>query len=338
VSVMSFPARAEEPQQRPSLLAPDVDELLAGPEPAFEWVVDGLVEKRERTILTGPEGGGKSTLLRQIGLACASGLHPFTFEPIEPVRVLLFDLENGRRHVRRKFGELRHAAGERYETGHLRVHLAPSGIDLTRPADRAFLRELVDANRPEVLIGGPIYKMAGGDPNDERQAKAVSAALDVVREEFGCAIVLEAHSPHASNGSTRSTRPYGASLWMRWPEFGIYLGKEGGLQHWRGPRDEREWPARLRRGGEWPWTIAPDEHTIADDGTWRPTVLMERASRKLEFLTAANDLPSRSALSDAVTGKKQFLLQAIDVLIAENYVERDGRKLRSVRPYREDEA
>lgn len=328
--------RVGSPRRTERLAVPELDELLAEPDDEYDWLVENLVERGDRVIVTGGEGDGKSTLLRQIAVMVASGMNPFTHAPITPVRCLLVDAENGRGHVKRKLRSLRMAAGDTYEAGFLRVEIASGGVDLTTRKGADDLLEQVEMTGADLVVIGPLYKLASGDPIDEQTARSVAAALDRVRVDAGCALIIEAHSPHAQNG-TRPPRPYGASLWMRWPEFGIHLGKSGVLTHWRGPRDERAWPARLRRGGEWPWTVAPDEQTVADDGTFRPTHLMERTSRKLESLTAARDLPSRDGLAKTVIGKRQYLLQAIDVLIAENYAERDGTKLRSLRPYREDQ-
>jgi hypothetical protein len=55
---------------------------------------------------------------------------------------------------------------------------------------------------------------------------------------------------------------YGASLWSRWPEFGLHISKQGRLLHWRGARDERAWPAVLNRGGAWPWTPETDKRAV----------------------------------------------------------------------------
>lgn len=68
--------------------------------------------------------------------------------------------------------------------------------------------------------------------------------------------------PHATSGKHRPERPYGASLWMRWPEFGIYLDANGPMRHWRGQRDEREWPSALKRGGAWMWTVDDRVQTV----------------------------------------------------------------------------
>jgi hypothetical protein len=63
-------------------------------------------------------------------------------------------------------------------------------------------------------------------------------------------------------------RPFGSSLWKRWPEFGYCLkltrdsdfhARMCHLIPWRGPRDERDWPAGLAAGGSWPWSpLAPE--------------------------------------------------------------------------------
>jgi replicative DNA helicase len=109
-------------------------------------------------ILTALEGGGKSTLLRQSAVQVASGIHPFTLDEIDPVRVLLVDCENGRRHVRRKLRPLRDEAGDRYRSGYLRVKVETGGLDLLRDEDRGTLGRMVEHHEPDLLVLGPIYK------------------------------------------------------------------------------------------------------------------------------------------------------------------------------------
>jgi replicative DNA helicase len=71
---------------------------------------------------------------------------------------------------------------------------------------------------------------------------------------------METHAPHGGSFG-RDLRPFGSSVWLRWPEFGIGIHTDPDddrnylLKHWRGPRDVRPWPSVLCRGaGPWPWT------------------------------------------------------------------------------------
>ncbi|WP_166345029.1 AAA family ATPase [Phytoactinopolyspora limicola] len=246
-----------------TLTVEHIDQVLAGDdeEEHYDWVIPGLLEHQDRLIVTGPEGGGKSTLLRQLAFQAAMGLHPFTGEIIPPQRILYVDCENTRRQFRRKARPLRVQAGNTLTPEHLHMSFRTEGLDLTQPTDVDWLERHVAATRPDILITGPIYKLANGDPTEEKSAKPVAMALDRIRAHHNTAVILEAHSAKALGGSKkRAHEPYGWSGWLRWPEFGIWLDKDGDIEHWRGMRDEREWPTMLQRGGEWPWTKATSEN------------------------------------------------------------------------------
>ena len=158
------------------------------------------------------------------------------------------------------------AVGRPVYRGMLTVESRPSGIDLTRAEDANWLRRLCEASQPDVLVIGPLYRMHAKNMNDEEPARALTAVIDSIRAAHNCAVVMETHAPHAGNGIVRSLRPVGSSLFMRWPEFGYGLREKDDtdgvmrLVEWRGPRDEREFPRFLARGGpgEWPWRAWTD--------------------------------------------------------------------------------
>jgi hypothetical protein len=68
-------------------------------------------------------------------------------------------------------------------------------------------------------------------------------------------------------------RPRGSAALMGWPEFGYGLRwNEVGdvdMVAWRGDRDERNWPLRIKRGGLWPWTPIDPK---ASDEDWQRTM------------------------------------------------------------------
>jgi 5S rRNA maturation endonuclease (ribonuclease M5) len=262
----------QEDEYKPDL-APDLYEFISTVDPPSDWVIPGLLERSDRLLWTGFEGQGKSVVIRQLAVCAAAGTHPFTRDPITPQRVLFIDCENPDRKSRRHFRKLEAIArgnGFPVPEGALRILQRPAGIDLTRDEDAAWLVERVTAHRPDLLVVGPFYRLHAKDTNEETAARAVVSALDAARIKADCALVTEAHAGHGGDGASRSVRPVGSSLLMRWPEFGYGIkplgeaDENGRARHvavvpWRGPREERHWPRELIWGThelDWPWVAA----------------------------------------------------------------------------------
>lgn len=212
-----------------------------------------------------------STLLRQVAVMAAGGLHPFDAQRrIPPIRSLIVDLENREHQIRRRLAPMADAVSlqiggdESWMEERCHLWVASSGINLRNRSDVGNLVATVRQIKPDLITIGPLYKMASGSPNDEEVAKSIADVLDMIANKYNAALLIEAHAPHSSNSNgEREMRPYGASLWMRWSEFGLglYPTPEGGMnvKHWRGQREEREWPSRLIRGVNWSWEVPTDQ-------------------------------------------------------------------------------
>ena len=258
-------------------------EFLGQTVPEPEWVIDGLLARGERLILTGTEGGGKSTLLRQVGLCTAAGIEPFTGRRIEPKTVLMIDAENPMFIMQKRYGELRraiHAHGATIADTAVWIDRRPDGINLAEAGDRRWLQRRINVVNPDLIVIGPAYKLhtAGNDDKDETIARCVTFVLDDLRGT--AALVLEHHAGNEQAGGVRPVRPFGSSLWRRWPEFGYGIRPSRLPKHisaeeaerrrivdlvpWRGARDERAWPRQMESGGDGlPWVETVIEWSAA---------------------------------------------------------------------------
>ena len=232
----------------------------------YDWVIPGLLERGERVIVVAAEGVGKTMLARQVSICVGAGVHPFTFQPIKPMTTLSIDLENPERIIRRTSRSIYGAAAAVGKLPHHQSHLLikPQGFDLLRADDRAVFEEHMDKIKPDILIMGPLYKafIDPGGRTSEAVAIEIARYLDVIRDVYKCALWLEHHAPLGTSMTSRELRPFGSAVWSRWPEFGVALQPDPtglpyhyDVRHFRGARDERQWPTIIKRGKRFPFEV-----------------------------------------------------------------------------------
>jgi len=233
---------------------------------AYDWIIPGLIERGERVIVVAAEGVGKTMLARQVAICVGFGLHPFTYQPIKPQTTLSVDLENPERIIRRTSRSIYGAAQAVSRNPKPQAHLLikPQGLDLLLSEDRAVLEEMLEKTKPSLLVMGPLYKafIDPGGRTSEAVAVEVARYLDTIRDVYQCAMWLEHHAPLGTSMTTRELRPFGSAVWSRWPEFGVALQPDMtgmahhyDVRHFRGARDERQWPTRIKRGKRFPFEV-----------------------------------------------------------------------------------
>lgn len=252
-------------------------DLLDAEDEPYDWLIPDLLERMDRLVLTGGEGGGKTTFMRQLAICAAAGVHPATFKHTEPIRVLVVDAENNQRQWRR---QARHIAGAAARFGtdprqHMHVTTVedlPKGrVIVSDPRDAGAVHRLIDQHTPDLLVIGPLYKLSNRAITSDDDAAPIISALDGFRAR-GVALAIEAHAGHTqSGGGERDLRPRGSSALLGWPEFGFGLRRrteaEGGpaddahrmvdVVRWRGDRETgRAWPSVMYADprNPFPWT------------------------------------------------------------------------------------
>lgn len=238
------------------------------PEDPYDWVVPGLLERQDRVIVVAAEGVGKTMLARQIAILSAAGLHPFTYEHMDPIRTLTIDLENPERIIRRMSTSIFGAAARQSRHGGPkdRAHLLikPAGVDLLKAPDRVLVEEAIERTKPDLICIGPLYKsfLDPGTKTSEAVAVEVARYLDYIRTTYNCALWMEHHAP-LGGSSGRELRPFGSAVWSRWPEFGLTLEPDltadaphvYKVGNFRGDRDVRHRPTKIKRGRVFPFEV-----------------------------------------------------------------------------------
>ena len=232
----------------------------------YDWLVDGLMERGDRLMLTGAEGTGKTMFIRQMVLCLAAGLHPFALTDITPLRVLVIDAENSERQWKRAVSPMVETllkAGTQGDPRE-RVHVVCSPrLDVTRESHIGAVHRKIDEIEPDLVAIGPLYKITSRAITTDDEAAPVLTALDSIRDR-GLSLLIEAHAGKGMNSAgDRNLAPRGSSALLGWPEFGIGLRLDAEasserrrvieLSRWRGDRDQRAWPDVLTTSGPLPW-------------------------------------------------------------------------------------
>ncbi|APZ81706.1 replicative DNA helicase [Rathayibacter phage NCPPB3778] len=227
-----------------------------------KWLIPNVLAKKDRFFLTGPEGFGKTMLLRQMAIAAAAGIHPFTQQKIDPVKVLIFDAENSEEQWSEEAQHLVRSVKKLGQTdpGQLIQMRVGKRMDITKGQDLGRIHAELDKYNPDMIVIGPLYKLTNKAVNDDDTAAQLFVALDSIRER-GIAMLVELHAGHAQSAAgDRNFRPRGSSALLGYPEVGISFSHtdypdttRGQIMRWRGDRGKRIIPSHFRWGDRLPW-------------------------------------------------------------------------------------
>jgi len=246
-----------------------LSDLLALEMDSEPFAIPAMLKRNERLVLTGSEGGGKSVFVYQMLTGAAFGVDTFTLERVEPQRVLFIDVENNQFQARANLDKIVPALREispdvqpEWRSMKRRV------VDLLASKDRADVIRRVTHYAPNLLYMGTAYKLTDVSDDTHRSVRAIQGVVDRIRQEVGCAVIVEHHAGHGHQNDRNGMRPEGSSFWLRWPDFGYGLTPMQGFNKrvlkmtaWRGDRaTDRVYPKAVRQGEVLPWVpIFEDE-------------------------------------------------------------------------------
>lgn len=238
------------------------------------FVIPHVLAEGDRLLITGFEGHGKSTLVRQLAVMVAAGIHPWTLSDVEPQKVLVVDSENHPDQVLESWSDMIGKAahmGRPVLQGMLMLQEEwDNEINLNEDDGAQWLIERVRAHRPRLCAIGPLYNLSSKDLSEHAVVGRMKQVINEARSICGTAFIMEHHAPHRGPGDKeRSVRPYGSSTFLKWPDFGYGLKptEDEGIYEWqktRFPRvRSRNFPTHLRWGKpnslEFPWVVAHED-------------------------------------------------------------------------------
>lgn len=206
---------------------PDPEDLFDRTNEAIELqpeVIEGVLRKGRKMILTGASKAGKSFLLVELAMALATGSKWLGFKCRES-KVLYINFEIPKdsftdrlRAVSAARGMTMRAFSSKFDCLSLRGYarqfrqLLPS------------LKHKVKKGVYDVVIIDPIYKTLLGDENDARVVAEFCNALDSLSTETGATIIFcHHHSKSAGEGVAAQNRSSGSGVFARDPDAIIDL-------------------------------------------------------------------------------------------------------------------
>jgi hypothetical protein len=186
------------------LLVRTAPEIMALPEPPESHRLLGpLVFRGNRTIVVGDTGHGKTSFALQMLAAILRGDPMLQWKGAGVGPVLVVDLEQGIRSIKRGIREAGLEDDER-----LLYVTVPDGLALDQDRDHLIaLSETLAVHKPVVVLLDPFYKAhRAEEPNAERPIIDLMRLLDSLRTAFGFALIMPAHPRKDVGGAKDGAR------------------------------------------------------------------------------------------------------------------------------------
>lgn len=316
--------------------------LFSRPKTPTPWQIAPILAAGRISLLYSPGKTGKSLIAMEAAAALATGRACLaTQHPGTPQHVLYIDQEMTEDDWADRLRDMGYTPDdEPLLAEHLHLAQLHAWPPMDTPAGGKAVHDAVKATGATTVIIDTASKVIAGEENsNDTQQQFYRSTLIPLKRDGLAVLVLD----HTGKDLEKGAR--GGSAKTDNIDLAFELIKRGRdtltmrCTHARFRDELLEEPTLLRRG------TAPLVHHIehlglSDEaaGAVRPTTLMERVSRFIQF----NPAQSKTAIETAVKGRREYVRLALELLIAEQYVETKAGPNRStvhhhIRPFNEQD-
>jgi hypothetical protein len=205
------PKRAPEPPKKPEPpLWTAADDWREDAIPRRPWIAPGYMLRGAVTIAAGMGSAGKSSLMVAWASSLALNQPHGTFQPVGPMRVMVYNVEDDEDEQRRRFSAtLRQFEAMPRDLAGRVLRCGPTKIGTLIEQDRATgifrmtdawaaLEKLAEDFKPDVVMLDPLAELHTAEENDNTALRHVVALLRAFAQRHNCAVVLIHHTRKGS--------------------------------------------------------------------------------------------------------------------------------------------
>lgn len=307
VAVAKPVIREDLEAQDPGLGLIAVGALLAEPDEAVEWVVDGLLPLGGCSVMAGKPKAGKSTTARSLACDVARG-RSFLGRETEQGPVIYLALEEKRSQVRRHFRDMGATADD------------PIFITFDRmPQDGLKrLRRTAERHAPVLIIVDPLFKLIRAkDGNDYAELSRLFEDVIALSRDTG-AHVLAVH--HLGKGEQRSgiDAILGSTAITAAVDTVLILSRS---ERYRTVSSIQRYGEDLN---EVTLNLDPQTRTVTAGPTKHEAEQVELEAAILVYLRAKAEPATSPEIFEAVPGRRTIKLRALGALVTSDRINRAG--------------
>ena len=294
-------------------------DIFSDPPPLAPVLIDGVLRRGHKMIISGPSKAGKSFALLELAMAIAEGRTWFGSQCTQG-KVLYVNMEIDGASFAKRFSTIyekgNSPAGERH-TGNIDIwNMRGYSMPLTQLLDPLFRR--ARGKDYSAIIIDPLYKVLDGDENSNSDVSKMVSQFDRITEETGAAVIY-AHHFAKGNGGDRSAidRGAGAGTFARDPDAILTMVQldtpeqsDSTRSAWRMEYVLREFPNKEPVSVWWEYPVHILDDSLDEALIETSATQAEKSRRKINEVKRMEQIVNTHKAAAAVTKDGKFTISA----------------------------